>query len=359
MNVLPRAPIGPMLHDVKVVTRAIPRALHGFGAHSPWRYLCRAAKVGFELTTASLLDRVVPERGGVTEVIEGCQKPKRNSLALYLHWSPSGRISAMVRRQVAIWADCGFNVVFISNADPPVEDWRAISEHTVLRIRRRNTGRDFGAWRDAAAHALFHFPRPDELLLANDSVLGPFRPLHPLVDLWRGGGEGLFGMTESLGGGVHLQSYALLARGEAPIATVLDHLSSLRDSRSKWRTVQQGEIALTKRMLQAEHRCAALFAYDAVCAAVDAAARASLGPRFAAAELWRYPLNPTHHFWRVLIRELGFPYLKTELVLRNPGGLPGLAAWPEVIQIADAEAIWDHLAMMRDHPPGYGLDHAQ
>lgn len=334
------------LHDIDPARRAIPRALHGLAVHSPWSYLRRAAQVGFELATTAVLDRVAPARGGVTEVSDGRCAPRGGSIALYLHWSPSGRISAMVRRQVAIWHDCGFDVVFISNANPPPQDWDAVGAHTVLRIRRRNTGRDFGAWRDAAAVALQRLPRPAELLLANDSVLGPFLPLQPLVAAWRAGGDGLFGMTESRGGGVHLQSYALLARGERPVASMLDHLVGLRDSRSKWRMVQQGEIGLTRRMLRDGHRCAAIFGYDAACAMVDAEALATLGPRFAAAQPWRYPLNPTHHLWRVLIERMGFPYLKTELVRRNPGDLPGVAAWARLVPAAEATLIRDHLAVI-------------
>jgi hypothetical protein len=338
------------LYDVNAVRNTIPRALHAISAQSPLRFLRRGAQVGFELARASLLDRFAPQQGGVTEVSKGCCPSRGTSVALYLHWSPTGCISMMVRRQVAIWHDCGFDVVFISNADPPIEDWEAISEFVVLRIRRRNTGRDFGGWRDGAALALQHLPRPSELLLTNDSVLGPFRPMQPLVDAWRSGGDGLFGMTDSLGGGVHLQSYALLARGAAPVATTLDHLGTLRDSRSKWRLVQQGEIGLTRRMLREGHRCAALFGYDALCANVDDSTRIFLGPRFTASQPWRYPLNPTHHLWRVLIQKFGFPYLKTELVRHNPGRLPGVDAWIDLVSAEDAARIRHHLAVMARSP---------
>jgi lipopolysaccharide biosynthesis protein len=74
-------------------------------------------------------------------------------------------------------ANAGFACVFITNANPPTEDWNAIAENAVLRIRRANVGRDFGAWRHAAAIALQRCGIPHELLLTNDSILGPFLPL--------------------------------------------------------------------------------------------------------------------------------------------------------------------------------------
>jgi hypothetical protein len=268
------------------------------------------------------------------------------SLALYTHWSPDGSVSPMVIWQLSLWRQLGFDVVFVSNAEVPEHDWQVLGEQVVLRIARKNTGLDFGAWRDAAALAVGRYGVPRELLLANDSVLGPIVPLDPLVATWRAGGDGLFGMTENWGGGPHLQSYALLARGKA-VPAVLGHLQGFRDHRSKWRVVQDGEIGLSRRLLGLGIRRAALFGYPQLCAKVDDATRLSLGPRFAEpAALLRYPLNPTHHLWRVLI-SLGFPYLKRELVMRNPGQLPEVDTWPRLVPPRVAELIQEHLAIMR------------
>ena len=149
-------------------------------------------------------------------------------------------------------------------------------------------------------------------------------------------------------GGAHLQSYALLARGSPAVGAMLAHLAAFRDSRSKWRVVQRGELGLTRHMRAAGLRCAALFGYARTLAEVDAATRAGLGQRFTAADaLQRFPLNPCHHLWRVLIEQLGFPYLKTELIRRNPGRLPGVADWSQLVPPA-------HVAMIRAHLDSMG-----
>jgi lipopolysaccharide biosynthesis protein len=280
------------------------------------------------------------------EVSPGHAHPTR-SMALYPHWSPDGRISSMVRRQVRLWREAGFACVFITNANPPTEDWNAIGENTVLRIRRANVGRDFGAWRDAAAIALQRFGIPQELLLTNDSILGPFLPLAPLVDAWRAGGDGFFGLTESLGGGVHLQSYALLGRGEKAVGEMLSHLAALKDTRSKWQLVQRGEIGLTQRMLRAGVPCWALFGQERLAALADAPTRARIAPRYSSPEAFaRVPFNPCHHLWRELVEGMGYPYLKTELIRRNPGRLPGVENWREVVPAAELPIVEEHLAMM-------------
>jgi hypothetical protein len=253
----------------------------------------------------------------------------------------------MVRRQVRLWREAGFACVFITNATPPAADWDAIATDSVLRIRRANVGRDFGAWRDAAAIALQRFGTPKELLLTNDSVLGPFLPLSPLVDAWCAGGDGFFGLTESLGGGAHLQSYALLGRGEGAVSEMLGHLAGMKDGRSKWQLVQRGEIGLTQRMLRAGVPCWALFGQARLAALANATTRTRIAPRYSSLEAFaRVPFNPCHHLWRELVEGMGYPYLKTELIRRNPGKLPGVENWRQVVPPAELPIIEEHLAMM-------------
>ena len=322
------------------------RVLHGLAARSRLNFLRRVGQVGWEISSTSVLDTVAPLQAHVLREQAGRAAPASGALALYVHWSPGGGVSAMVLRQLALWREQGFTVVFVSNADVPPGDWDAVGEQASLRLQRRNVGYDFGAWRDAAARATARYGVPDELLLANDSVLGPILPLGPLVSAWRAGGDGLFGMTESWGGGPHLQSYALLARGAA-VAEVLAHLAAIPDRRSKWRVVHAGEIGLSERVRLAGQRRAALFGYEAAVSRVDPATLAGFGPRFREpGAMRRFPLNPTHHLWRVLVERMGFPYLKRELVLRNPGRLPGVEHWPELVPSTLLRDIRDHLALM-------------
>jgi hypothetical protein len=190
------------------------------------------------------------------------------------------------------------------------------------------------------------WPQPIELMLANDSVLGPIYPLPPVIEVMRAGGNGLFGLTESLQGGPHLQSYLLLARGKAVVSDLMRFLQTLYISHSKWLLVQLGEIRLARWMRQRGHRVAAVYGYDRLiqAAVADPAERHRLTvsntklqnlDRLAAdqavALLYEWPLNPTHHLWHVLAVKLGSPFIKTELVLRNPGRLPGVEDWPALV----------------------------
>ncbi|HEY0183387.1 MAG TPA: hypothetical protein VGC09_11320 [Rhodopila sp.] len=187
---------------------------------------------------------------------------------------------------------------------------------------------------------------PAELLLVNDSVLGPIHPLCPVVATMRAGGDGLFGLTESLQGGAHLQSYMLLARGGHAVEDLMRFVEALHVSSSKWLLVRMGEVRLARWMRKRGHRVAAVFGYDRLvrAAVADPEQRRDLervykrlhgleelSPEAARTALHQWPLNPTHHLWRVLATRLDYPFLKTELIRLNPVRLPGVAAWQNIV----------------------------
>jgi hypothetical protein len=70
-----------------------------------------------------------------------------------------------------------------------------------------------------------------------------------------------------------------------------------------------------------------------------------LSTEAAVATLRRWPLNPTHHLWRVLATRFDYPFLKTELIRRNPADLPGVTEWKKLVP-SDSPCT---LAMLEAH----------
>jgi hypothetical protein len=103
---------------------------------------------------------------------------------------------------------------------------------------------------------------PHELLLANDSVLGPIDRLAPVIETLRVGGDGLFGLTESLQNGPLLQSYLLMARGAPAVTDLMRFTQTRRINYSKWLLIRMGEVRLSRWMRRGGHRVTALFGYD-------------------------------------------------------------------------------------------------
>jgi hypothetical protein len=339
------------LTDLYEATPGLRRVAHGYATSGTWkRAVYRATTVGMEVLAALPRDLVRAMQPDVAplRIEDGVRpEPEATRIALYVHYSATGRVSEMVRCQLGLLGQFGFAIVFISMAAQiPEDDWQAARALCALVVHRENFGRDFGAWHDLLPEVRRRWPRPDELMLANDSVLGPINPLAPIFEAMRAGGEGLFGLTESLQGGPHLQSYLLLARGNAAAGDLMDFLQTMYVSHSKWLLVQIGEIRLARWMRRRGYRVAAVFGYDRLvqAAVADPAERLRLmesnaklrnldrlAADQAAALLHEWPLNPTQHLWHVLATKFGGPFVKTELVLRNPGQLPGVETWPSVV----------------------------
>ncbi|MGI4807107.1 MAG: rhamnan synthesis F family protein, partial [Janthinobacterium lividum] len=286
------------------------------------------------------------------------------SLALYVHYSPSGHVSEMVHDQIDAYRRLGFTVLFVTMAPEMTADAIArLSESCALIVRRHNHGLDFGAWHDLVPIIQARAPQLEEMLLVNDSICGPLRPLEPVLSVFRGAGNGLFGLSENLAPRPHLQSYFLLIRGFRAIADALAFLTAFKPTGDKRRTIRRGEVAFTVWMRRRGHAIAAFCGYDRV-------ERAALGHAVARERVrilypWRFagiaadlasdpdamclalrksPLNATHLFWRELVEDFGLPFVKTDLLLRNPLGVSDPLDWRSVVSEDCDRALKVHIA---------------
>lgn len=333
-----------------------------------WRWIAtRIWAWLWEVASATLLDVVDtfrPRSEPLLWVGQGDDPaPNARSVAIFVQFSASGHLSDMVREQMEAYRRLGFAVVLVSNSPIlPEEDCAVARRSAALIVHRRNFGLDFGAWKDVLPFVLERWPAASEVLLVNDSVLGPIRPIGPVVEAMRAAGPGFFGLIESRQGGPHLQSWFVMARGSKTVGDLALFLRELRLSRSKWKIVQRAELALSRAMHQRGHRVAAVYGYAAMIDMAlshpaDRAYLAQAVPRwFSGAtdeavrqRLLERPLNPAHHFWRILAGEAGCPFIKTDLVRRNPNRLPGVETWPELVP-ADSpcppEMLRAHLAAL-------------
>ncbi len=282
-------------------------------------------------------------------------------VAVFLHYDRRGVVHDYVIHYLEALRALGFEILFISNAPSlSQESWQRIAPLAALMMRRRNRGHDFGAFRDAVA-ALGDVSRFEQLIMANDSVYGPLQDLAPLLERCDRGDAAVWGVTDSWDRRYHLQSYFLLFKREAlasPAFTSFWRGVRLVPSRS-W-VIRQYEIGLTQAMVKAGLRCSALFPYRAAAAALsEAVTRRGLLKREDLSDYHRHyadrlfaavergdTLNQTHYFWDYLIGEAGCPFIKRDLLLRNPVKVPYVNQWDAVIRRSspyDPDLILRHL----------------
>ncbi len=280
-----------------------------------------------------------PTIRSATPIRETMLGPK---VVLFCHYDRAGRIREDLRHYLAELARAGFGIVFVSNA-PRLQPAEMIflQEHCAGVVLRRNAGFDFGAWKDAlSAYAL---PRPETemLVLVNDSVYGPIRPLWPALAAVDFAAADLWALTDSWQLRYHLQSYFLIAGPRAlESAAWRQFWRRVRPLAFKRWVIRRFEIGLSQAMLRAGLRLGAVWPYETLIDDVladppgkegekgdplrAATRRHERAIRTAIAE--GLPLNPTSDLWRPLLRR-GYPFLKRELLRENPTRVGDLWDW--------------------------------
>lgn len=273
-------------------------------------------------------------------------------VAIFCHFDKFGQIRDHIRHYVNALRAEGFEIVFVTNSRslaPPDLTWAR--EHAACLVFRRNIGYDFAAWRDAMEVCGLPTADTQFLLVANDSVYGPLRPLAPALRRINFDQADVWSATDSWQHRFHLQSY-FVAFGPNALRHVAfgSFWKSVANVRSKWWVVRHYELSMSRVLTAAGLRCRALWPYMEMIEVLrEEAARGETrdikakvvdfgvteasrrnAARVLSMALRRTPLNPTADLWQVLI-EQGCPFLKRELLNRNPSKVMDVAAWYSLI----------------------------
>lgn len=217
-------------------------------------------------------------------------------VALLAHFAERPQVTRSFRALMTELLRADFAVVVVSSATCPEPlDWGGLELGPTVVLRKPNVGYDFGSW----AVGLARFPqiaRSETVLLANDSLLGPFASIRPLVESLDATPADVWGVTETLQFSRHLQSYAMGFRrgvlGERPLGRFW---SDVRHYEDKDLVIHRNEIGLSQLLQREGFTTDAVFVAGTVVAPGD---------------------NPTIIGWRRLL-ELGLPFVKRE-VARSP-----------------------------------------
>lgn len=253
-------------------------------------------------------------------------------VCLFAHFDKDDKVDDYVLWYLAKLKELNYSIVFISAArlSPAHVERLYANCHDV--ILRENVGLDFGSW--AAGFRKYGAAIEGRLLLANDSVYGPIGSLRDALDRLTHMPADFYGMVESIQIVPHLQSWFLLfepwiVRHE----TFKQILAQPFHGAAKKQIIEQGEIALSRRLTDAGFHHEALYKSD----------RPGLNTP-------RHAMHPMLLFWREILFDHGIPFLKIELLRDNTLGLEDAGAVLqsiEGIEPALCGIIKSHLARTR------------
>lgn len=231
-------------------------------------------------------------------------EPDQQRIALIAGWSPSSRVSRSAGELIASLQSLNYAVVYCTTCpDPQPLDFslakRSVDLDGLNVIRRPNLGYDFGSW--AVAMSYFReYLCADNVLVANDSLLGPFDSIAPLIEHFEHSTADVWGATESLQFGAHLQSFFRGFRfGVLRERPMEKFWRNIRVQSTKDEVIRQYEYGFTDFLSKHSYSCEAFVP---------------------ASRISRTPLNPTIFGWRELLDQR-FPFLKKQLV-RWPNLVP-------------------------------------
>jgi hypothetical protein len=298
-------------------------------------------------------------------------------IVLFMHYDRNGFVRPQMLNYIRGLAESGRSIVFITNAGKLTAGSLAqLQTICAAVIIRRNIGYDFGAWRDAIERLELPRAGTEEIILANDSVLGPLQPLGGLLQRLTYNEADVLGLTESWQMKYHLQSY-FLAFGPAALRSDAfgKFWRQVRPVPAKSFIIKHYEVGITQTMLKGGLRCLALWPYDTLVSqidkreleeliAIDLTEAGSVDPvlvtkklqalRIRDATARRIAMNPTADLWRQLLLA-GFPFIKRELLRNNPTEVQDVGDWVDFVRgklgLNPDIILHDLRYMMKDNAP--------
>jgi hypothetical protein len=177
--------------------------------------------------------------GDVEQVLEG------DRVVVMAEWSKGRAVRPSALRAAQAYAAAGWPTLIVSARDP----WTRLRAPSVpdgiAVISRPNSAYDFGSWRDALG-AYPQIAAKDRVVLTNDSLEGPARPLDELLRRIEQTKADVWGVTLNPMPRRHLHSFLLAFTGGALARQPLrDFFASVQAQPSKKSVIEFYELGLT------------------------------------------------------------------------------------------------------------------
>ena len=279
--------------------------------------------------------------------------PSRKGVALLSVFRDTHRLNDHSEILIAELRRCGYSVIVIdTSAQMP-----SSLIDCDLYIHRKNEGWDFASWITTLAKFPWLLTEAESVLFINDSNVGPICSFDEVFSKAEKFDLDVWGITDSFEINYHLQSYFMSFERPALESGVLhEFVNSYEFPTVKNAIIEAGEVRLTQFISNRGLKVGALFPYINLSKIFletlsernqvvsdywknvhqmnergsQNVAEVKFHLRTAEKIRLASPLNPTHYFWDILIR-LGYPFVKRELLQRNPARIPGLVQLPALV----------------------------
>ncbi|HVG11778.1 MAG TPA: rhamnan synthesis F family protein, partial [Flavisolibacter sp.] len=253
------------------------------------------------------MDTSLPKRGQDTkykaetfQVLHNELPSRPEKLCLFASYSFTGKVASYVFHYLDALKAEGFSIIFISTSKLTADCQEKLRSHCAAIIEKENAGLDFASWQCALKMSGWG-QGSSEILLANDSVFGPFHPLGPIFstmskrfDVW--------GMTDNYDIDYHIQSYFVHFNERVIKSTAWLQFWQGMDTVgiSKADIIRRFEVGLSRTLIDAGFKLG-------VHTSIDTLMRSAGGND--------REISPPLVYWQPLLKKFNFPFLKRELLI--------------------------------------------
>ena len=236
-----------------------------------------------------------------------------DSVCLFAAYAPMGELPPHTAYYLSELIHCGFTVhLALSGCKEPSEKTIIFcNKKNIIIWCRSNSGYDFGAWKELILQDCTK--NTFRVLLANDSVFGPFTSLSPIFDRMEKENGDVWGLAHSRSVIPHLQSWFICFEHNsfhAPAVqrTLLQNFNHMTRDELIW----HGELGLAL-----------------ACRVEGLNTKAAWNNHTMLDRLFK--TNVMHSQWRRVIRSEKIPFIKTELLRDNPFHLRSTSRWKDAL----------------------------
>ena len=241
--------------------------------------------------------------------------------AVFAHFDPDGLVAPHVTRHLDALATVCDRITVVSTSALRPEGRRTLGAYGAL-VERTNEGYDFGSWQ-AGILGTVDWARPPRLIIANDSTVGPLRPLDRMLEEMSGTDTDVWGAALSHQYGTHLQSFFLVVE---PHVVAAPHFRAFWESVTpldrRWFVIHRYELGLSRMLVAADFRLKGYFTpspeEQELCDARRADAQASDAPRRRPDDVPRIGSNPMLGLWDRALPDGRLPFVKMEALRDDP-----------------------------------------
>jgi hypothetical protein len=232
-----------------------------------------------------------------------------DKVVIMAHFTSNPELSRSVRTLSTQFRDAGYHVIIMSSSDldgplrwegeigvPLASSPGAAAPHGISIYRRANIGYDFGSWA-AGLDAFPNLAHAHEVILCNDSLVGPFAPIAPILKQFESSQGDIWGLTDSTHIAHHVQSFWVGYRGGVLAQPPLrDFWREVRVEQEKSHIIKRYEVGAMRYWRRHGYAVEVGFPYELVV---------------------RDGFNPASFGWRRLLH-FGFPFVKREIAVNPP-----------------------------------------